>query len=249
MTDPVLTDSHTLTSARYTEFRMQQYYENNFKETIQEVGKFSAERSDGCCSDSDDLMAVPESENSGVGAEEKGEDEPIHIMSQSGKNMVDVPDPPMEEAEAEAEAETEAVSPVKKERKVQHLFVKVAPKRTAKFERMVRRHRSFEHEAKVYSELLHDLQMFVKARVGDTVELKIPTIDPDEEGSAGSYQEDSHTQVVEDLSQKGFQTKDWFKQKLDHAEVKLTVDELAKFHACGLAYRYVHTSIKGEVSS
>jgi hypothetical protein len=39
------------------------------------------------------------------------------------------------------------------------------------------------------------------------------------------------------VTKKGFKTKDWFKQKLDHHEVKLTVDELAKFHACGLAYR------------
>ena len=30
-----------------------------------------------------------------------------------------------------------------------HLFVKVPPKRTAKFERMVRRNRTLEHEVKV----------------------------------------------------------------------------------------------------
>ena len=33
--------------------------------------------------------------------------------------------------------------------KVHHLFVKVPPKRTAKFERMVRRNRTLEHEVKV----------------------------------------------------------------------------------------------------
>ena len=42
--------------------------------------------------------------------------------------------------------------------KVHHLFVKVPPKRTAKFERMVRRNRTLEHEVKVsaqyYSEYI-----------------------------------------------------------------------------------------------
>lgn len=60
--------------------------------------------------------------------------------------------------------------------KVHHLFVKVPPKRTAKFERMVRRNRTLEHEVKVYSELLIDLQAFVKARVGDAVKLNIPKL-------------------------------------------------------------------------
>ena len=60
--------------------------------------------------------------------------------------------------------------------KVHHLFVKVPPKRTAKFERMVRRNRTLEHEVKVYSELLRDLQAFVKDRVGDAVQLNIPKL-------------------------------------------------------------------------
>ena len=36
---------------------------------------------------------------------------------------------------------------------------------------------------------------------------------------------------------KGFRTQDWFKTKLNHAEVLLAMEEMAKFHACGLAYR------------
>ena len=35
----------------------------------------------------------------------------------------------------------------------------------------------------------------------------------------------------------GFTTRDWFKTKLNHAEVLLALKEMAKFHACGLAYR------------
>lgn len=35
----------------------------------------------------------------------------------------------------------------------------------------------------------------------------------------------------------GFTTRDWFKTKLNHAEVLLALEEMAKFHACGLAYR------------
>ena len=80
-----------------------------------------------------------------------------------------------------------------------HLFVKVPPKRTAKFERMVRRNRTLEHEVKVgpfeqiwnwnhpqtesihlslkvYTELLRDLKAFVKDRVGDAVQLNIPKL-------------------------------------------------------------------------
>merc|ERR1719445_437563 len=86
--------------------------------------------------------------------------------------------------------------------KVHHLFVKVPPKRTAKFERMVRRNRTLEHEVKVYTELLRD------------------------------------------LTAKGFSTRDWFRDKLCHEEVVLSVRELAKFHACGLAYRM---SLKEEI--
>ena len=131
----------------------------------------------------------------------------------------------------------------KKQKKVHHthLFVKIPSIRNAGFETMVRRHRSFEHEAKVYSELLADLQAFVKTRVGDAVQLKIPTV-PERSGPTTSstiYQEDNHDMIVEDLTQKGFQAKDWFEQKLDHREITMAVDELAKFHACGLAYRWV----------
>lgn len=60
--------------------------------------------------------------------------------------------------------------------RIHSLFVKVPPMRTAKFERMVRRNRTLEHEVKVYTELLRDLQEFVKARVGDAITLKIPKL-------------------------------------------------------------------------
>ena len=39
------------------------------------------------------------------------------------------------------------------------------------------------------------------------------------------------------ISTLGFTTRDWFKTKLNHAEVLLALEEMAKFHACGLAYR------------
>ena len=35
----------------------------------------------------------------------------------------------------------------------------------------------------------------------------------------------------------GFTTRNWFKTKLNHTEVLLALEEMAKFHACGLAYR------------
>ena len=50
--------------------------------------------------------------------------------------------------------------------------------------------------------------------------------------------------VIEDLTRRGFTTKDWFKSKLNHEEVKLALKEMAKFHACGLAYRM---SLKEEI--
>ena len=50
--------------------------------------------------------------------------------------------------------------------------------------------------------------------------------------------------MIEDLTAKGFSTRDWFKDKLAHEEVVLSVKELAKFHACGLAYRM---SLKEEI--
>ena len=168
---------------------MQQYYENNFKETIQEIGKLSAERSDGC-SDSEEAAAEETGLLEVPGEEKKQQGQ--QIPGQAGKGMVDVPDPP--EA-GEEKATPKSGGGEKKEKKVHHFFVKAPAKRTAKFERMVRRHRSFEHEAKVYSELLHDLQAFVKTRVGDAVELKIPMLDPMVEGS--NFQEDNHNLVVE----------------------------------------------------
>ena len=83
--------------------------------------------------------------------------------------MVDVPDPPgvqeaqndefnNEEEDEESESSPNhsgierSKSPVPA--KIHHLFVKVPPKQTAKFERMVRRNRTLEHEVKVYHELL-----------------------------------------------------------------------------------------------
>ena len=50
--------------------------------------------------------------------------------------------------------------------------------------------------------------------------------------------------VIEDLTAKGFSTRDWFRDKLCHEEVVVSVRELAKFHACGLAYRM---SLKEEI--
>ena len=50
---------------------------------------------------------------------------------------------------------------------------------------------------------------------------------------------DQSVLVIEDLSEKGFKSKDWFKYKLNHQEVLLSLTELAKFHACGLAYRLI----------
>ena len=55
---------------------------------------------------------------------------------------------------------------------------------------------------------------------------------------------DQSVLVIEDLAEKGFSSKDWFKYKLDHQEVLLALTELAKFHACGLAYRM---SLKEEI--
>ena len=80
--------------------------------------------------------------------------------------MVDVPDPPPQEAQNDEfnndEEDEESESPnsgIERSKspvpaKIHHLFVKVPPKQTAKFERMVRRNRTLEHEVKVYHELL-----------------------------------------------------------------------------------------------
>ncbi len=46
------------------------------------------------------------------------------------------------------------------------------------------------------------------------------------------------------LFRKGFSARDWLKTKLTHEEVTLAVAELARFHACGLAYRM---SLKEEI--
>ena len=157
--------------------------------------------------------------------------------------MVDIPDPPKHKDDDDEDKEKDE----HREKKVHHLFVKVPPKRTAKFERMVRRNRTLEHEVKVYTELLVDLKNFVKSRTGDTVQLKIPKLYHGQQsspsnttamgGGSGDSSGMSDLLVIEDLTKKGFRTKDWFKTKLDHAEVTLAVKELAKFHACGLAYR------------
>ena len=55
---------------------------------------------------------------------------------------------------------------------------------------------------------------------------------------------DQSVLVIEDLTERGFASKDWFKYKLNHSEVLLALTELAKFHACGLAYRM---SLKEEI--
>ena len=55
---------------------------------------------------------------------------------------------------------------------------------------------------------------------------------------------DQSVLVIEDLTERGFTSKDWFKYKLNHQEVLLALTELAKFHACGLAYRM---SLKEEI--
>ena len=61
--------------------------------------------------------------------------------------------------------------------KIHHLFVKVPPKQTAKFERMVRRNRTLEHEVKVYHELLRDLQNFIHERLPkNPIKLNIPNL-------------------------------------------------------------------------
>ena len=88
--------------------------------------------------------------------------------------------------------------------KQHYLFVKVPPKNTARFERMVKRNRTLEHEVKVYTELIRDLKQFVKDRVGTAVSFNVPTLyhgftaknDPGPNG-------DRSVLVIEDLNQRG----------------------------------------------
>ena len=85
-----------------------------------------------------------------------------------------------------------------------YLFVKVPPKNSARFERMVKRNRTLEHEVKVYTELIRDLKQFVKDRVGTAVSFNVPTLyhgftaknDPGPNG-------DRSVLVIEDLNQRG----------------------------------------------
>lgn len=234
-------------------FIMQQYYKTNFQESLKEIGKFTAE----CAADK------PPS-STGFDSNENQTEVSQHILSQAFKVMVDVPDPPMSgggesgdtkgggtkasglkvtSKEKAKERDNQMIK--KKKSKIHHLFVKIPPKRTAKFERMVRRNRTLEHEVLVYAEFLKDLKNFVETRVGDAVTLKIPELyhgyqASDCEGSVP----DNHVLIIEDLTKKGFKTRDWFTHKLTHEEVTLAVSELAKFHACGLAYRM---SLKEEI--
>merc|ERR1719225_1704163 len=79
--------------------------------------------------------------------------------------------------------------------KIHSLFVKVPPKQTAKFERMVRRNRTLEHEVKLYHELLRDLQNFIHERLPkNPIKLNIPNLyhgftdlEEKEKNSTGSY--------------------------------------------------------------
>ena len=88
--------------------------------------------------------------------------------------------------------------------KKHHLFVKVPPKNSARFEKMVKRNRTLEHEVKVYTELIRDLKRFVKDRVGNEVDFNVPTLyhgcttknDPGPNG-------DRSVLVIEDLGQRG----------------------------------------------
>ena len=183
--------------------------------------------------------------------------------------MVDVPDPPQDEEQSSTASGNEdsgsddpVFEPGTIERtaspspaKIHHLFVKVPPKQTAKFERMVRRNRTLEHEVKVYHELLRDLQNFINERLPkNPIKLKIPKLyhgftDQEQKSDVmlGPQQFDVRDQsvlVIEDLTKNGFNSKNWFKNKLNHQEVLLALTELAKFHACGLAYRM---SLKEEI--
>lgn len=201
-----------------------------------------------------------------------------HLMSAAFRVIVEVPDPPngassppeafsppdsdlcRSRTDTETDDQTgsededkksnhEDYSDHAKPAKIHHLFVKVPPKQSAKFERMVRRNRTLEHEVNVYKELLTDLQQFIKNRVGDTIKLNIPTLyhgftDSNTPSLMNGGSKDQSVLVIEDLARQGFATKDWFKYKLTHNEVLLALKELAKFHACGLAYRM---SLKEEI--
>jgi len=215
------------------------------------------------------------------GASKKGGNQ--SVLSTAYKIMVDVPDPPSadeaqndeffinnddDDEEEDQEDQSEFSSPnhsgIERSKspvpaKIHHLFVKVPPKQTAKFERMVRRNRTLEHEVKVYHELLRDLQKFINERLPrNPIVLNIPklyhgfsnTSSTEEKlpnllaGPMQFSQRDQSVLVIEDLTERGFASKDWFKYKLNHQEVLLALTELAKFHACGLAYRM---SLKEEI--
>ena len=144
--------------------------------------------------------------------------------------MVDVPDPPkIEEPPEDENSSSDEVFDIEREKsptpaKIHHLFVKVPPKQTAKFERMVRRNRTLEHEVKVYHELLRDLQTFITERLPrNPIQLNIPklyhgfteTTETSEEGtktllgtSPTFNVRDQSVLVIEDLAEKGFSSKD-----------------------------------------
>jgi len=106
------------------------------------------------------------------------------VLSTSYKIMVDVPDPPNNDIFSDESNEDGTESPSGIERskspvpaKIHHLFVKVPPKQTAKFERMVRRNRTLEHEVKVYHELLRDMHKFINDRLPrNPIQLNIPKL-------------------------------------------------------------------------
>ena len=82
----------------------------------------------------------------------------------------------------------------------------------------------------VCNEYLKDLQEFVESRVGNKVQLNIPSL---EESNLNK----STTTIMEELTVKGWYTPDWNITKLSLPQIRSAVDSMAVLHAAGLAYQ------------
>jgi len=104
------------------------------------------------------------------------------------------------------------------------------PSAIARFSSHARRKQPMDHNEKVCKEYFQDLQKFVTERVGDKVQLNIPSLEE-------SNLDKSPDKLVDDLTNQGWKRQDWNSSRLNLTQIRSAVQSMAVMHAAGLAYR------------
>ena len=100
----------------------------------------------------------------------------------------------------------------------------------ARFSSQLLRREAAVHSRRACRDYLRDLSSFVRARLGDQLQLPLPQLEAGPEDS-------SRQQLEASLATRGWAAVDWSTRRLSRQQLSAAMEAAATLHAAGLAFR------------